>query len=75
MSANRALIVVDVQNDFCEGRYGAAVTTRDWHVDPGGFVVETGGQRRGCPGQPARLYRRGDAKLVMPPLMRPGTWH
>lgn len=70
MSANRALIVVDVQNDFCEGRdgrYGAAVTTRDWYVDPGGFVVETG--------QPARLYRRGDTKLVMPPLMRPGTWH
>jgi nicotinamidase/pyrazinamidase len=64
--SGRALLVVDVQNDFCEGgslavpggaavaaaitehvaarggEYALVVTTRDWHVDPGGHFAATG---------------------------------
>lgn len=35
-----------------------------------GFVVPTGTERTGAPGRPARLYRRGDATLLQPPLRR-----
>ncbi|HEX6492731.1 MAG TPA: isochorismatase family protein [Candidatus Dormibacteraeota bacterium] len=62
----RALLVVDVQNDFCEGGslavpggaavaaaitehigahrgdYALVVTSRDWHVDPGGHFAAAG---------------------------------
>lgn len=62
MSIRTALIIVDVQNDFCEGgslavvggadiaeaitlhvrdtSYDKIVTTRDWHIDPGGHFAE-----------------------------------
>ena len=66
--AGSALVIVDVQNDFCEegslavagggdvavavaryleahgSEYGAVVTTRDWHVAPGGHFASALGR-------------------------------
>ncbi len=36
-----------------------------------GFVVETGGTTTRQGGRPAKLYRRGSAKLLHPPMLRP----
>ncbi|MET9780768.1 NUDIX domain-containing protein [Nocardiopsis alba] len=38
-----------------------------------GFVVDTGEQRPQSTGRPAVLYRRGPARLLSPPFLRPGT--
>lgn len=36
-----------------------------------GFVVPTGDRRQAATGRPAALYRRGDATLLYPPMLRP----
>jgi len=36
-----------------------------------GFLVETGERTTRGGGRPAQLYRRGDATLLNPPLLRP----
>ncbi len=38
-----------------------------------GFVVPTGQRRSPPTGRPAALYRRGDATLLYPAMLRPGT--
>lgn len=37
-----------------------------------GFLVETGETTTRQGGRPAQLYRRGDAELLMPPMLRAG---
>lgn len=54
--------------------WGAPLDPRNFHrkvTGVKGFVVKTG-QRRSLPtGRPAALYRRGDATILYPPMLRP----
>jgi ADP-ribose pyrophosphatase YjhB (NUDIX family) len=36
-----------------------------------GFVVDTGKKRANQPGRPAELFRRGPARILYPPMLRP----
>ena len=36
-----------------------------------GFVVSAGGTRSSAPGRPAELFKRGSARLLYPPMVRP----
>src|SRR5450830_520223 len=73
MSANLtlALILVDVQNDFCEGgslavaghadEYAAIVATADWHDDPGAHCA---GRAGGWGGPGAGHLPRGRLRVA-----------
>lgn len=56
-----------------EAVWGEAIDPRNFHrkaTSTPGFVSPTGGSTEGGAGRPARLYRRGDAALLNPPLLR-----
>ncbi|RRR98181.1 NUDIX hydrolase [Glycomyces terrestris] len=56
-----------------EAVWGESLDPRNFHrkaTSTPGFVSPTGGVTEGEPGRPARLYRRGDAALLNPPLLR-----
>lgn len=54
--------------------WGVRLDPRNFHrkvTGLPGFVVPTGSLRQPPTGRPARLYRRGDAPLLHPPMLRP----
>lgn len=54
--------------------WGAALDPRNFHrkiTSTDGFVVATGLATDGQRGRPAQLFRRGDATVLHPPLLRP----
>ncbi|MEU5871024.1 NUDIX domain-containing protein [Glycomyces sp. NPDC047369] len=56
-----------------EAVWGETLDPRNFHrkaTSTPGFVAPTGGSTEGGAGRPARLYRRGDATLLNPPLLR-----
>lgn len=60
--------------DVYETVWGITLDKPNFHrkvTDAAGFVVPTGRKRPVPNGRPAALYRRGDAELLMPPMMRP----
>ena len=57
-----------------EAVWGRTLDPRNFHrkvTTTDGFVVPTGRSTRRDGGRPARLYRRGPARLLHPPLLRP----
>jgi 8-oxo-dGTP diphosphatase len=55
--------------------WGTPLDPRNFHrkvTGTPGFLVEAGGRTAGDRGRPALLYRRGDAPLLQPPLLRAG---
>ena len=57
-----------------EAVWGTALDPRNFHrkvTGTPGFVVETGGTTTRNGGRPAQLYRRGDAVLLHPAMLRP----
>lgn len=58
-----------------EAVWGGALDPRNFHrkvTGAEGFVVATGRMTTGERGRPARLYRRGPASLMYPPMLRSG---
>lgn len=58
-----------------EAVWGGALDPRNFHrkvTGAEGFVVATGRTTTGERGRPARLYRRGPASLMYPPMLRSG---
>jgi 8-oxo-dGTP diphosphatase len=56
-----------------EAVWGESPDPRNFHrkaTSTPGFVVPTGRSTEGEPGRPARLYRRGEATLLNPPILR-----
>jgi 8-oxo-dGTP diphosphatase len=56
--------------------WGTVLDPRNFHrkaTNTPGFVVATGMSTDGERGRPAQLYRKGDAAVLHPPLLRPGT--
>ena len=56
--------------------WGEPLDPRNFHRKVTGapdFLVETGETTTRQGGRPAQLYRRGDATLLMPPMLRSGT--
>lgn len=56
-----------------EAVWGERIDPRNFHrkaTGTPGFVEPTGGSTGGDPGRPARLYRRGAAGLLNPPILR-----
>jgi 8-oxo-dGTP diphosphatase len=56
-----------------EAVWGESLDPRNFHrkaTSTPGFVVASGRSTEGEPGRPARLYRRGDATLLNPPILR-----
>jgi 8-oxo-dGTP diphosphatase len=56
-----------------EAVWGEELDPRNFHrkaTSTPGFVESTGRSTEGEPGRPARLYRRGDATLLNPPILR-----
>lgn len=61
-----------------EAVWGRRLDPRNFHrkvTGTAGFVVPTGAVTGGERGRPARLYRRGDADVLYPPLLRPAPPH
>jgi 8-oxo-dGTP diphosphatase len=57
-----------------EAVWGVPLDARNFHrkvTSVDGFVTATGDQRRPPTGRPAALYRRGEATLLYPPMLRP----
>ena len=57
-----------------EAVWGTALDPRNFHrkvTGTPGFVIETGGATTLNGGRPAQLYRRGDAVLLHPAMLRP----
>lgn len=55
--------------------WGTALDARNFHrkvTKTAGFVVPAGTSTAGERGRPARLYRKGPATVLYPPLLRPG---
>jgi 8-oxo-dGTP diphosphatase len=55
--------------------WGRRLDPRNFHrkvTGTSGFVDATGRSTTGERGRPAQLYRRGDATLLYPPMLRPG---
>jgi 8-oxo-dGTP diphosphatase len=55
--------------------WGEALDPRNFHrkvTGAPGFLVETGETTTRQGGRPAQLYRRGDAAMLMPPMLRSG---
>jgi 8-oxo-dGTP diphosphatase len=58
-----------------EAVWGTPIDPRNFHrkvTSTAGFVAPTGGSTTGDRGRPARLYRRGPADTLYPPLLRRG---
>jgi 8-oxo-dGTP diphosphatase len=56
-----------------EAVWGESLDPRNFHrkaTSTPGFVAPTGEFTEGEPGRPARLYRRGDARVLNPPILR-----
>ncbi|MDN3242485.1 NUDIX hydrolase [Glycomyces tritici] len=56
-----------------EAVWGEPIDPRNFHrkaTTTPGFVEPTGSTTAGEPGRPARLYRRGEATLLNPPILR-----
>jgi 8-oxo-dGTP diphosphatase len=56
-----------------EAVWGETIDPRNFHrkaTSTPGFVSPTGNTTEGDPGRPARLYRRGTAPLLNPPILR-----
>ncbi len=56
-----------------EAVWGESIDPRNFHrkaTTAPGFVEPTGRSTEGEPGRPAKLYRRGDAALLNPPILR-----
>jgi 8-oxo-dGTP diphosphatase len=56
-----------------EAVWGRAIDPRNFHrkvTGSAGFLVDTGEHTNRDGGRPARLFRRGDAELLHPPLLR-----
>ncbi|SDE02290.1 NUDIX hydrolase [Glycomyces harbinensis] len=56
-----------------EAVWGESLDPRNFHrkaTTTPGFVSPTGGTTEGEPGRPAQLFRRGDATLLNPPILR-----
>ncbi|HEU5129682.1 MAG TPA: NUDIX domain-containing protein [Glycomyces sp.] len=56
-----------------EAVWGEPIDPRNFHrkaTTAPGFVTPTGRSTEGGPGRPAKLYRRGDAALLHPPILR-----
>jgi 8-oxo-dGTP diphosphatase len=56
-----------------EAVWGESIDPRNFHrkaTSTPGFVSPTGASTEGGTGRPARLYRRGEAALLNPPLLR-----
>jgi 8-oxo-dGTP diphosphatase len=56
-----------------EAVWGHAIDPRNFHrkvTGSPGFLVDTGERTNRDGGRPARLFRRGDAELLHPPLLR-----
>jgi 8-oxo-dGTP diphosphatase len=56
-----------------EAVWGEPIDPRNFHrkaTTTPGFVVPTGRSTEGEPGRPAKLYRRGGAAVLNPPLLR-----
>jgi 8-oxo-dGTP diphosphatase len=54
--------------------WGVPVDPRNFHrkvVGAEGFIAPTGAARSLVTGRPAALYRRADATLLHPPMLRP----
>lgn len=54
--------------------WATALDPRNFHrkvTGTSGFVVESGGTTTRNGGRPAQLYRRGDARLLHPAMLRP----
>jgi 8-oxo-dGTP diphosphatase len=57
-----------------EAVWSTPIDPRNFHrkvLKTDGFVVPTGGQRATPNGRPARLYARGEAVSLYPPMLRP----
>lgn len=57
--------------------WGVELDARNFHrkvTSTPGFLVPTGDVATGRAGRPAARFRRGDARLLNPPMLRPGTW-
>ena len=57
-----------------EAVWNAGIDPRNFHRKVSktpGFVVETGGTTTRQGGRPAKLYRKGPAELLHPPMLRP----
>jgi 8-oxo-dGTP diphosphatase len=55
--------------------WGEVLDPRNFHrkvTGAPGFLAETGETTTRQGGRPAQLYRRGDADLLMPPMLRGG---
>lgn len=61
--------------DVYEAVWGVAIDPRNFHrkvTTTAGFVTATGRSTAGVRGRPAQLFRRGDADVLFPPMLRPG---
>jgi 8-oxo-dGTP diphosphatase len=59
-----------------EAVWGTQLDARNFHrkvIRTEGLLVPTGSRRFSDTGRPAALYRRGPAKLLYPPMLRPET--
>jgi 8-oxo-dGTP diphosphatase len=59
-----------------EAVWGVPIDPRNFHrkvTTTEGFLTPTGGSTAGERGRPARLYRRGDAEVLFPPMLRPAA--
>jgi 8-oxo-dGTP diphosphatase len=59
-----------------EAVWGESIDPRNFHrkaTSTPGFLHPTGHSTEGEPGRPAKLYRRGDAAMLNPPILRRRT--
>ncbi|MFC3492576.1 NUDIX hydrolase [Glycomyces rhizosphaerae] len=59
-----------------EAVWGESIDPRNFHrkaTSTPGFLLPTGHSTEGEPGRPAKLFRRGDATLLNPPILRRRT--
>ena len=60
--------------DIIKNAWSSALDPRNFHrkaTSTVGFVEPTGRATDGQRGRPAQLFRRGDAAVLYPPLLRP----
>jgi 8-oxo-dGTP diphosphatase len=65
--------IVELQQVY-EAVWGTELDTRNFYRKVkavAGFIVPAGSERRTTGGRPARLYRAGPTKVLIPPLIRP----
>jgi 8-oxo-dGTP diphosphatase len=62
--------------DVYEAVWAVRIDPRNFHrkvTTTAGFVTATGESTAGERGRPAQLYRRGDADVLFPPMLRPSA--